>query len=285
MTECIPASSGSLAIEEPSYIPRSPPPGFEPSRVRDGTGTSGQRHIFGLSFSDKRMDYSEIELRSVQQLRDSAFDIDFLLESAGMEETQILRFIQGCEWKIEAATKALREYVDWKKGFSRHSEEAIVKGDDNEFMYWHGNDREYRPVLMVDCKRLNILRQSTNYAEKFMEESVTSCMNYFTDHLVRPGMVEQVLVIVDLAQCSIWDVPFDFIQKTARLLTSNYRARLNKLFVINAPYVFYGFWNVTKFVLPESTLAKFSIHREDYMPSILEYVDLSNIDPGIRPVA
>ncbi len=266
-----------------SLHPKAPHPDFAPPPVRAGDGISGQRVIFGESFSDPNMAYSEFELRHVENMSKVAYDIDFLLEESGLEETVKLRFIQGCEWDVHTAAESLREHLEWRASLMPTNSLPVLKDTGESFIYWHGNDKHFRPVLMIHCQRLNKMREANGGSIEFIEEGVIECMSYFLAHLIKPGIIEQLVVIVDLNECNAWDAPIDFVQRIAKLLTSNYRARLNKLYVINTPLLFYAFWRVAKCFVPERTACKVEILRSVYIDTLLDQIEYDHLDPDVIP--
>ena len=107
-------------------------------------------------------------------------------------------------------------------------------------------------------------------------------MNYFVERLSTPGRIEQVIAIANLEGCSVWSTPVEEIEDCVRALTSRFRARLNKLFVINTPLIFYAFWKVIKVFIPERTQAKVAIFRSDYHDDLYRWIDHDQIDPLFR---
>ena len=254
-----------------------------PSDIRTGPVDDpvSQRNVFGLLFSDPEMAYTEFELGKLKLLDEALTAENFNFDSA--EETQKMRFLQGNEWDIAKTVVSLREYSEWRK--SRDGKNLVPTSRNNEFdfAYWYGRDKSNRPILVVDVARLirRINNQSASLAP--VEAELVNVLDFFVEKLCVPGHVEQLVVIVDLKNCDTWDAPIEFTQKCAKTLSSYFRSRLNKLFVINTPLLFYTFWRMIKVFVPPRTVAKVNIMRSDYMSILLEQIDLNMIDPSIVP--
>jgi len=256
---------------------------FRPKDIRTGplNDPVSQRNVFGLSFGDPEMMYTEFELGKLKLLDEASKSEGFVFDAA--EETQKMRFLQGNEWDITKTIESLKEYSEWKK--SRKEKQLVVTSRNNEFdfAYWYGCDKSYRPILIVDVGRLvrRINNQSSSVAP--IEAELVNILDFFVEKLCVPGHVEQLVVIVDLKNCDTWDAPIEFTQKCAKTLSSYFRSRLNKLFVINTPLLFYTFWRMIKVFVPPRTVAKVNIMRSDYMSILLEQIDENMIDPLIVP--
>ena len=246
-----------------------------------GSGMDIQRFIYGLSFADSDMHYTEFELQKVAELDASWGEDGDPLVGTSIEETQKLRFIQGCYWDIPKASHAVRQYVEWRKDLKQTLVGAPNPRDPHTWLYFFGTDRSLRPVLIIDCKRL-LEKKAEAHSETFVQDTIIEVMNYFVERLSTPGRIEQVIAIANLEGCSVWSTPVEEIEDCVRALTSRFRARLNKLFVINTPLIFYAFWKVIKVFIPERTQAKVAIFRSDYHDDLYRWIDNDQIDPLFR---
>jgi hypothetical protein len=240
-----------------------------------------QRHIFGKDFSDPEMRYSPFELVKVRELDEIWGDAGDPLLGSGLEETQKLRFLQGSGWNVSKAAEGIRNFVAWKKSQPPTPNVAPDRSDPHTWLYFHGRDKCFRPTIVIDCLRL-IEEKGESHSLAFVQETVVDAMNYFVDHLAIPGHVEQVIVIADLSGCSVWNAPIEEMDKCAQTLTSRFRGRLNKLFLVNTPLVFYAFWSVIKVFIPERTLSKIFIIRYNHLEELLKYIADDQIDPVLR---
>jgi hypothetical protein len=134
---------------------------------------------------------------------------------------------------------------------------------------------------VIDCKRL-LEKKAEAESQTFVQDTLVDVMDYFVAHLSVPGQIEQVIVIANLDGCSMWSTPMEEIEECARTLTSCFRARLNKLFVVNTPLVFYAFWKFVKVFIPERTLNKIAIFRGEFHDELYRRIDHEQIHPAFR---
>lgn len=254
---------------------------YVPSTVSEGVGRSTYRSIFGLRFDDSNMAYSDFELNQLQNLEvawDNSIDP---LKEAEIEETQKMRFLQGCDWNIPSAKKAIYEYVRWRVENPHVPRDPPDRNDPDSWIFFHGRDRHMRPVLYIDCKKLQISKGKSS-STTFVVDSLLDVMGYFVASLAVPGKIEQVLVIADLEGCFFWDSPLSEMSNCVHALTSKFRGRLNKLIIINTPLVFYSLWQVLRPFIPDRTAAKIKILRFDYKDELFASVSEDELDPAIK---
>lgn len=254
---------------------------FIPEDVIISHGLEEQRNIFGLSFSDENMKYSEFELMMLRELDASwGADGDPLLHG-GIEETQKMRFLQGTGWNVPKAADAIRAYAQWRSSVNPPPNSPPDRADEHTWLYFYGRDKCLRPVMYIDCFRL-LEMKGDSHTLTFVQDTLVDAMNYFVTHLTAPGHVEQVVVIADLDGCTAWNAPIEEMEKCAITLSSRFRGRLNKLFILNTPLVFYAFWSVAKVFIPQRTLAKIFLYRGDYLEDLSKYIDENQMDPILR---
>ncbi|KAH0474782.1 MAG: hypothetical protein KVP17_002601 [Porospora cf. gigantea B] len=99
-------------------------------------------------------------------------------------------------------------------------------------LYWHGYDRNYRPLLVVNLKRLKPI-ESNN--EQLVELFVFN-FEYFIQHLQVAGRVENWKILIDCEGRSIMDLAPETISTMMRVLGALYRGRLAQMVVCNFPW-------------------------------------------------
>jgi hypothetical protein len=250
---------------------------FHPSCIKDADGDSITRYIFGSSFDDPDMVYSQFERDQVSLLDVELGETRDILKSVDLEETQKMRFIQGCHFDIPLAAKSLREFVAWRQSHPLPCSYTPPSRDGP--MYWSGRDKEYRPILTINSERIQLLGDGINLAEL-----IINCLNYFLKKLIKFNKIEQLIVLIDLNNISyFYQIPYEQIQSMITILTSYFRGRLFKLFFINTPFLFYSVFNLIRAFIPIKTLNKIEILNFDFMNHLLNYIQFDQIDPNIIP--
>lgn len=254
---------------------------FIPTIVSQGLGIETNRCIFGLNFNDPNMMYSEFELKMVEELDKLWEDPNDPIVRANLEETQKVRFLQGCHWDIYSAKNAISDYVSW---YMKHAplepKQAPDRNAPETWLYFYGRDKCMRPILIIDCSRLQLLKEKYN-SSTFAQGCLLEVMAFFVSSLTLPGKVEQIVVIADLEGCFFWSVPWDEFNSCIQTLTSKFRGRLSQLIFLHTPLVFYSVWQIAKPLIPERTAAKVKIYRFDYKDELLNSIEFDEIDPVI----
>jgi hypothetical protein len=254
---------------------------YIPKDIVISSGVDEQRNIFGLFFTDEMMRYSEFELTMVRELDSCWGSEGDPLQGTQIEETHKMRLLQGVGWDVPKAVESIRAYVKWRLSSTHTSDHSPDRTDDETWLYFYGRDKCMRPVMYIDCFRL-LEKKGDSHSLTFVQDAIVDAMNYFVTHLAAPGHVEQVVVIADLDGCTAWNAPVEEMEKCAITLTSKFRGRLNKLFVLNTPLVFYAFWSVVKVFIPERTLAKIFLFRGKNFADLIQYINEDQIDPVLR---
>jgi hypothetical protein len=76
-----------------------------------------------------------------------------------------------------------------------------------------------------------------------------------------PGQVENWIVIYDLGNMGLTEIPMSALKEVIGTISANYGGRLYKLFVMNAPGTIYFAWQAVKAVLDPVTVEKVSISK------------------------
>ena len=238
-----------------------------------GEGPTAQRNIFGKRLSE----CTDLSLFEKTQLAEFDKKCESSDDTIGGEDTQKLRFLQGCSWNIENALRSYHEYISWKTTVTfdfRQLEKSYSAA------YWYGHDKCQRPILYMHCNELLAFRNSQTTAGGISQLLLTH-IQFFVQELSVPDHVEQLVTIVDLKDFPLWEAPVGEFKILASTLSSYFRARLNKVFLINTPFVFYGLWQAIQVFIPERTLAKIIILSTDYVSNLLHQIDIDKLSPRI----
>mmetsp|Transcript_40692 Transcript_40692/g.46643 ORF Transcript_40692/g.46643 Transcript_40692/m.46643 type:complete len:92 (+) Transcript_40692:483-758(+) len=67
---------------------------------------------------------------------------------------------------------------------------------------------------------------------------------YVIENCMRPGAIENWVVIIDCNDVGVTEIPKHKIQTMVSMLQKNFRGRLFKLYGINVPFLLRAFWMV-----------------------------------------
>ena len=108
----------------------------------------------------------------------------------------------------------------------------------NGVFYGYKRDISMRPVIILNIRRMIDTKMETEPLQKMGDFSLSHLLN----NAIAPGRVENWTVIFDLNDVGITEIPKEQLQGIVSNMTSNYRGRLYKMFVVNANMFVRGLW-------------------------------------------
>ena len=89
-----------------------------------------------------------------------------------------------------------------------------------------------QPILWIDTRKMV---DSKMTAEEIID--VFDIMVAYTlAHAWVPGISEQVIIIMDVQNVSVWEYPFQEMSKPIQYGSKNWKMRLTQVYVINLPW-------------------------------------------------
>ena len=176
--------------------------------------------------------------------------------------SDLLRFLQATDFNLSKTLEILEAYFAFKTKYLPVYPTASVKQLINSgFMYVHGRDKAYRPILVVNP--LVWLKFRSEYSFTQWIQAVTFYMEYIVgSHCLMPGQVEQWNVLVNLTDVNLTTLPKEF-GDFMNVLTSNYRGRLFRLYLLNMSFMLRMLWKLVTAFLNKTHLSKVRILGED----------------------
>ena len=98
-------------------------------------------------------------------------------------------------------------------------------------MYFHGRDHRFRPLLIINIQKLNFKEYSADsycYLLCFLLE-------FAIQKLMIPGQIENWIVITDLNNQGLTNLPLAELKRIIKTLQDNFRCRMIVNYVVNAP--------------------------------------------------
>lgn len=113
---------------------------------------------------------------------------------------------------------------------------------------------------------------------------MTYFLEYILDNMMITGQVENWVLIYDMHGLNVATVPYgvDWFNKIFKDLFSfiqnNYRARLYRGYVLNAPWTFSVVWKAVKLIIEETTSMKITITSSNTEPRLKEHVNPEQLE-------
>ena len=135
-----------------------------------------------------------------------------------------MRLLQASEYDIKKTYTSIKENIEWLNSVPKVINDTIIYLLNSGFLYIHGRDCHFRPIIVVSIKMLKVIL-SQNYTFDDINKCTTYLINYLIKYLLIPGQIENWIVFVDFENVGISDIG-DFKKILSTL--SKYRGRVYK---------------------------------------------------------
>ena len=159
----------------------------------------------------------------------------------------LLRFLRARKWSVPDAFFMFFDAMKWRRSFGVHN--LLMRGDERAIKkellnsgkgYFYGYDKEGRLIVLLPAKLHN------RYAQTLEENMAHTVLLMETGRrCMRPG-VETVTLVFDLADAPMSSFDPGSMQFMIECFQSYYPESLGRCYVVNAPWIFWGFWRIIK---------------------------------------
>ena len=97
-------------------------------------------------------------------------------------------------------------------------------------------------------------------------------MTYAVNKISMPGKAETFMIIIDLLNCSMTQMPITALRKFLGAVSTNFRGRGFKTCILNANMMIRGSFGLIKACLDEFTQQKLNMLGSDYKKKLPEWI-------------
>ena len=246
-------------------------------------GDDYERMIYGhpLMFREKEMD-------RIEEFNDYLIENKLRLPH-GFDFREKYRFLISSE-NNKAAYDNIMAYHNFvmknipicMKGLSEHLQSGI--------MYFYKRDKKFHPICIISIKKMINAKIEFDTLTRLTH----AIMGYAIEYAMKPGYIENWLVIVDFKEVSITQIPTMRLKTVVSQLIQIYRGRLFRLFGINISFILREIWILIWGMWDKYTQKKMIMNGSEFQMDLLEYIDenclekkfggnLPNKDKGFFP--
>lgn len=185
----------------------------------------------------------------------------------------LLRFLRARKWSVPEAFAMMFEALKWRRSFGVR--EMLIKGDEaavrkhlregGKAFFW-GTDKEGRLIVVLPARlhdrNAQTLEENMAHTVFLMETGRRSML---------PG-TETVTLVFDLKDATLSSFDVASMQFMIQCFQSYYPESLGRCYVLNAPWIFWGFWRVVKPFLDPVVVAKI-VFIEDPAAELPRFID------------
>nr|PVC53807.1 hypothetical protein MACL_00003461 [Theileria orientalis] len=176
----------------------------------------------------------------------------------------ILRYLISNAYNYANVLNDMYNHLKWRKSTLPIRRVDVESELARGFVYIHGRDKCMRPIIIIRCNSMQACEHES------ILKTIYFVLELCIEKLLIPGQIEQWKVIIDLDGTNLFNIPGSLLKQIAKSLSVNYRARLSKLYIINAPYLISVIWNIVKNVIPKITQEKIVISSGKNTKKLLE---------------
>jgi hypothetical protein len=190
-------------------------------------------------------------------------------------DVMLLRWLRARKWNVDDAFAMFYEGLKWRirfrvrnlltEGEAGIKREIMVKGES----YFWGLDRHNRLVIYLTARLHNRNAQTLEEICKYNVYQIEIGRRLF-----QPG-AETVLLVFDLKDAPLSSLDFGSMQFMIQCLQSHYPESLGRCLILNAPWIFWGFYKLVKPLLDPVVVEK--IIFIDDLEHLKTFIDDENL--------
>jgi hypothetical protein len=223
------------------------------------------------------------------------FPIQFISSQAPFDKdvnATLCRFLRARDYDVDKAVEMFTNAVEIRR--EHGAADILKKRDPNEPTWQHGtphyhygHDKLGRPFYIEMSGRVRVgkLMEPTGYMNfddftkrhiihmEYMSRRIEHASKRYGEH------VTQLSQIMDLEGLSYFDDSrgMQLFKDAINMDQNVYPEYLGNLFLINAPLIFRGMWVIIRKWIEAKTAAKFHVLGSDYLPTLLQYIDIHEL--------
>ncbi|KAL4441557.1 hypothetical protein ABPG74_021489 [Tetrahymena malaccensis] len=241
----------------------------QPQEIKIGEGKTGLRRIF-----EGQIEFDKYEMQHLQD-----FDQYVKQKQAKLtgwwDNAKKLRFLYANQFKYEKTLKTMETHQEWRsQALPPKFTEEIKQFLETGAFYVHGRDNRFRPILVINVKRLNF----KNIKIQLILDSMTYFFEFILSNMMLPGQIENWVVILDLGNIGLSSLPINGLKQIMGYLSSNYRSRMFATYVVNTPSSIFIPYKIIKGFLEEATIKKISFYSNGNPKPLFGHCHKSQIE-------
>ena len=184
-------------------------------------------------------------------------------------EATLLRFLRAREYDLEQSYNMLVECLKWRTSFQGNGVQNL---NTDSFMnelntgkaFYHGKDKEGRPI----CYILVRLHDHKESEQEEVQRLVVHLMEKGAQLLTPPLM--RCSCVFDLSDLHMKNLDLKAAKFIMEMLEKYYPESLGVALIVNAPWIFHGFWSACSVWLPKNTSEKIKFVSSDEMKNFID---------------
>jgi len=197
------------------------------------------------------------------------------------------RYISYARGDTAKAIKMMDETQSWRTeyfGKGPLSDSSLLDDLAHGILYFTGRDFSMRPILVVRAERLPDAWHRDGTGVTRLIRMLVFCMEYLRRYMFLPGKIENIVVLVDLKNLGIADVPVKALKSIYSVLSHHYIVRVFRFYIVNMSYMLSSLVGIVKPILTDRQRQKLNFVKN--ITECREWVALHHLEEdlgGSRP--
>ena len=264
-------------MEYPNYIQSLPRSAFRYWPSGDYVKTGSDKSIVRFIFY--KTEFTAFEKSSLSEFKSLIFSKDPNQSlPAFYSDPELLRILLGCKFNIKKAYEGLQASMIWRSVHLSQSFSTLLPFCSHLLnsgcIYFHGRDHRFRPLLVLNISRFDFKTHSV--------DSYSSLLCFLLEFAIQkfmlPGQIENWIVITDLCNKGISELPKSDMKRIIKVLQENFRCRMTVNYVLNSPSSIYFLWQIAKQFVEEHTIRKIKIEKKSNPAEMLKHFNRGQLE-------
>lgn len=174
------------------------------------------------------------------------------------------RYISYARGDPKKAIAMMDETQEWRKEFFGNgplSDASLMSDMSHGILYFTGRDFALRPILVIRAERLPQEWYKDGSGVTRLIKMLVFCMEYLRRYMFIPGIVENIVVLIDLKNLGISQVPVAALKSIYSVLSHHYIVRVFKFYIVNMSYMLSSLISVVKPILSDRQRQKLNFPK------------------------
>ena len=231
-----------------------------------------RRSIFEKISIEEYLPYENEKYNELMEYYEKKYSKDFSFPQ-NWPRTETMKCLQSAGFNLDKAIKKIKSQLDcpMPRLVYEQYEEILHSG----FLYLHGLDVNYRPVLVASASKF-IKLNKTHPLEHFIC-ALEVFMCYLKEHFFISGQIENWVMIADINGVSMFKPPLDMI-KLFQYIQVKYLCRLFVLYIFGMNSILNFCWKIVKKIVDEATTKKFVFINSDNADKPFTHIHPSQLE-------
>lgn len=189
-------------------------------------------------------------------------------------ESDTLRYLQAMNYDIKKVYKVIKDSLSLTEKSLKIIDKRIRFILNYGFIYMHGRDTHFRPIIIIEIMKANELIEKHGYKFEEITQATIFFLNYIVNYMMIPGQIENWILICDLK-----DIGFSNLNQLKNILNnlSQFRCRVFKNYILNLTGFIRVAGSALLSILGSASFKKIVIIEKKRMDVILNYIRKENL--------